>query len=151
PGARRLAAGAGAARQRACPAPARKASVVSPSPVYVLEDVRQAYAGRIVLHVERLHVEAGEVLGLVGPTGAGKSTLLRLLAGLEPPVSGRASFFGHPLSRLSQEMRRRVTLVFQRPLLLGGSVRANVAYGLRLRGSRRPDGRVEAALKQLGL
>jgi tungstate transport system ATP-binding protein len=49
------------------------------------------------------------------------------------------------------EVRRRLTLVFQRPLLLAGTARANVEYGLRL---RRDPGRVERAaaiLERMGL
>jgi tungstate transport system ATP-binding protein len=46
---------------------------------------------------------------------------------------------------------RRVTTVFQRPLLLNRSVQANVTYGLRLRGQRNSSQRVEAALEEVGL
>jgi tungstate transport system ATP-binding protein len=120
---------------------------------YELEDVAQNYGGRVVLQIQRLEVAAGEVLGLLGPTGAGKSTLLRLLAGLEVPASGRLVYSGHRLGSraLPAEVRRGVTLVFQRPLLLSGTVRANVEYGLRLRGLGRCAERVRAVLDRLGL
>jgi tungstate transport system ATP-binding protein len=48
-------------------------------------------------------------------------------------------------------LRRKVTTVFQRPLLLNRSVSANVAYGLGVRGERNTDSRVESALDQVGL
>ncbi len=121
--------------------------------LYTLEAVAKDYAGRPVLRIDRLEVRAGEVLCLVGPTGAGKSTLLRLLAGLEPPGSGSVRFEALRLAgqELPPDVRRRVTLVFQRPLLLAGSVRANVEYGLRLRGRGRHHGRAEKMLERLGL
>ena len=123
-------------------------------PVYELADVGQVYGPRTVLNVPALCVEKGEVLAIVGPSGAGKSTLLRLLGFLEAPSHGRLAFEGHWLARgetppLAQ--RRRVAMVFQRPLLLSGSVAANVAYGLRVRGCRDARTRVEAMLAQMGL
>jgi tungstate transport system ATP-binding protein len=121
--------------------------------VYQLQDVEKQYAGRAVVQVARLEVLPGEVLCLVGPTGAGKSTLLRLLAGLEQPSGGvllfgdrRLDGQGFPLA-----VQRRITMVFQRPLLLKGTVQANVEYGLRLRGVGRPSARAQEVLMRLGL
>jgi tungstate transport system ATP-binding protein len=89
----------------------------------------------------------------VGPTGAGKSTLLRLLAGLEPPTSGVLRFGDHRLDgqALPLAVQRRTTMLFQRPLLLAGTVQANVEYGLRLRGVGRPSARAQDVLGRLGL
>jgi tungstate transport system ATP-binding protein len=126
---------------------------MSATAAYRLEDVAQNYGGRPVLHINRLEVAAGEVLGLLGPTGAGKSTLLRLLAGLEAPAAGTLAYVGHRHDgqALPWKVRRRVTLVFQRPLLLSGTVRANVEYGLWLRGLGRCPEQVQAVLDRLGL
>ncbi len=125
---------------------------MSAEALYHLDGVSHHYGGPAVLLLERLEVRAGEVLCLVGPTGAGKSTLLRLLAGLEAPAAGALRFAGHRLGDrgLPLEVRRRVTLLLQRPVLLAGTVRANVEYGLRLRG-RRDAQRVQALLDRLGL
>jgi tungstate transport system ATP-binding protein len=121
--------------------------------LYRLEGVTRRYGGRPALAIDRLEVGAGEVLALVGPTGAGKSTLLRLLAGLESPDAGRLWFGERRLDGrgLPLAERRRLTLVFQRPLLLAGTVRANLEYGLRLRGRRQCAEQVRAALDRLGL
>ncbi len=122
--------------------------------IYQLREVTKGYNGRRVLRVDSLDIRRGEVFALVGPSGAGKSTLLRLLNFLEPPTSGCIRFLGaefRPGRPMSQKLSRRVTTVFQRPLLLNRSVRANVSYGLRLRGLRNSAGRVEAALEQVGL
>jgi tungstate transport system ATP-binding protein len=126
---------------------------VSTPPLYKLDGVTHRYGGRSVLEISRLEVHAGEVVCLVGPTGAGKSTLLRLLAGLERPSAGRLGLGENRLHErdLPLEVQRRLTLVFQRPLLLAGTVRANVEYGLRLRGLGRSRPRVEAVLSRLGL
>jgi tungstate transport system ATP-binding protein len=125
--------------------------------LYRLRSVSKVYNGRQTLALEELEIKRGEVLALVGPSGAGKSTLLRLLNFLEEPSAGTVGFDGHeyalgrgaPLS-----VRRRVTTVFQRPVLLQRTVEANVEYGLRLRGGARPRGateRVDRTLQEVGL
>jgi tungstate transport system ATP-binding protein len=120
---------------------------------YQLDGVTRCYGERTVLRIDRLDIRRGEVLGLVGPTGAGKSTLLRLLAALEPPTSGSLRFGDHRLdhAQVPVDVLRRITLVFQRPLLLSGSVRANVEYPLRLRGLRGDRDKIQNALDALRL
>src|SRR2546421_665243 len=99
--------------------------------LYHLTGVTKSFGGPPVLSLDRLEVFAGEVLCLVGPTGSGKSTLLRLLSTLEAPTTGQLRFAGHGVNGqdLPLEVQRRVTLVFQRPLLLSGTVRANIEFG----------------------
>jgi tungstate transport system ATP-binding protein len=122
--------------------------------VYRLQNVSKEYEGRRVLQVENLKIERGEVFAMVGPSGAGKSTLLRLLNFLEPPSSGRIRFLDVEFTAnqpMSLKYRRRVTTVFQRPTLLNRSVQANVGYGLKLRGLRHSEDKIEKALEQVGL
>lgn len=123
---------------------------------YVLENIRQTYGERTVLDVPSLTINAGEILALVGPSGAGKSTLLRLLALLENPAEGRLrlELDGQTTNPEVAPLaaRRKVTMAFQRPLLLQRTVAANVAYGLRLRGDTPGDAaRVDEALARVGL
>jgi tungstate transport system ATP-binding protein len=119
--------------------------------LYQLRGVTRAYGRRRVVDVEALDIERGEILCLVGPSGSGKSTLLRLLNFLEPPTAGTILFDGQPVPPDPPlDLLRRVTTVFQRPILLNRSVRDNVAYGLRLRGLSL-DGRVDEALDRVGL
>lgn len=119
--------------------------------IYRIMDLKQVYAGRAVLEIESLEVNAGEILGLVGPSGAGKSTLLRLMNFLESPTSGQIVFRNQALNgHVDLDVRRQVTTVFQRPVLLHASVRANVGYGLALRGERSSD-RVDEMIALVGL
>jgi len=116
-----------------------------------LTDVRHRYGARTVLDIAHLRIARGETLGIIGPSGAGKSTMLRLLQGLERPSEGLVQQNGFPLSiPVPLALMRRVTTVFQRPLMLDRSVRDNVAFGLRLRGRRDAEA-VEALLDRLGL
>jgi tungstate transport system ATP-binding protein len=123
-------------------------------PIYQLRSIAKEYNGRRVLHVEHLDIHRGEIFALVGPSGAGKSTLLRLLNFLEPPASGSVHFLGAEFSAsqpMPLRLRRRVTTVFQRPILLNRSVYANASFGLRLRGQRDAARQIQMALEQVGL
>jgi tungstate transport system ATP-binding protein len=81
---------------------------------------------------------------VVGPNGAGKSTLLMALHGLIAPSAGVVD--GVP-------ERPRLALVFQRPVMLRRSVRANVEHALRIAGVPGAERlrRAEAALADMGL
>ncbi len=104
-----------------------------------------------MLDIEQLTISRGETFAIVGPSGAGKSTLLRLLNFLEAPTAGVILFDGQPVPPDPPlTLLRRVTTVFQRPILLNRSVRDNVAFGLRLRGLSL-DGRVDETLDRVGL
>ncbi|MCB2173545.1 phosphate ABC transporter ATP-binding protein [archaeon] len=127
---------------------------MSKSKIYTLQNVHKRYGERQVLQIESLDIFQGEVLGIVGPSGAGKSTLLRLLNFLETPTSGTVQFHQERFEagrEMPLEMRRKVTTVFQRPMLLERSVYENVNYGLRLRGNRDGKQRVQTSLEQVGL
>lgn len=119
---------------------------------YTLSGVRQCYGERCVVDVESLEVRTGEILGIVGPSGAGKSTLLRLLNFLEMPTDGQISYLGNPMGPdLPLSVKREITTVFQRPMLLRRSVTANVRIGLRIRGSASNDNAADRWLDRLGL
>jgi tungstate transport system ATP-binding protein len=122
--------------------------------IYRLSGLTKAYGERVVLNIDALDIGRGEIFALVGPSGAGKSTLLRLLNFLEAPTEGSIEFDGvvyRPGGEMSLELKRRVTMVFQRPLLLDRSVWDNVTYGLRLRGQRNASQQVVEALEEVGL
>lgn len=123
--------------------------------LYTLEAVEQIYGTRTVLRIPSLTIQQGEILTLIGPSGAGKSTLLRLLALLEPPARGNlsAQFDGQPVTYANASIadRRRVAMVFQRPVLLSRSVRANVAYGLQLRGQSNTQVCIDETLRRVAM
>ena len=88
-------------------------------PLYQLTNIEQWYNGRPILNIPHLAIQRGEILAIVGPSGAGKSTLLRLLNFLEQPSQGQITFDNQPVTAdLPLAQRRRVTTVFQQPLLL---------------------------------
>jgi tungstate transport system ATP-binding protein len=119
-------------------------TVIKAQVLYRVQSVEKHYEKhhnkRTVLNLPALEVYEGETLAVVGPSGAGKSTLLRLLGLLEPPSSGQLSLHTdegeYTFTNAPIAIRRRVATVFQTPILLSRSVRANIAYSLRLRGTR---------------
>ncbi|MEN8098568.1 MAG: ATP-binding cassette domain-containing protein [Chloroflexota bacterium] len=116
--------------------------------------IQKEYEQRRVLHIHELDIYPHEMLAVVGPSGAGKSTLLRLLNFLEPPSEGTIEFKGHVVdrsTRVGTDVRRLITTVFQRPLLVRGSVIKNVLLGLRFRGDPDGDEMAMRALEQVGM
>ncbi|HNU36409.1 MAG TPA: phosphate ABC transporter ATP-binding protein, partial [Methanomassiliicoccales archaeon] len=94
-------------------------------------------------------VRQGEVMAVVGPSGAGKSTLLRCLNRLNEISSGDVEFKGTPLRTLDPlDLRRRVGMVFQIPVMFEGSVKENIDYATSLGG---PEAAAEELLVRVGL
>ena len=76
----------------------------------------------------------GKLTVLAGPSGCGKTTLLRLIAGLEKPNSGSMSIGGRPADALPPH-QRNVAMAFQDHALYPHmTVRANLAFPLKMRG-----------------
>jgi len=110
--------------------------------------------GRDVLHIDFLELQRGETLTIVGPNGAGKSTLLLALARLLRPSGGEILYEGKSLKQWNElEYRRKISFVFQAPLLMDMTVEQNVALGLKFRGTPREETqeRVQKWMKQLGV
>jgi tungstate transport system ATP-binding protein len=125
------------------------------SAIYTLSGVQHCYGERTVLRIDSLSIDNGEWLCIIGPSGAGKSTLLRLLALLETPSQGTVCLHinGQDVSQANATIddRRLISMAFQHPILLTRSVRDNVAYGLRARGWKNVDERVETILERVGM
>lgn len=104
-------------------------------PVISIEGLRVEQGDNFSLAITSLELQPRRIYALTGPNGAGKSTLLRTLALLTPPQQGRIGFAA-AAGQGRAHQRRRVTLVEQSPYLLAGTVYANLAFGLKLRGIR---------------
>ena len=105
-----------------------------------------------------LHIERGEVFGIIGHSGAGKSTLLRLINRLEEPSGGRIDIDGVDVTALGadglRQFRQQVGMIFQHfNLLSSKTVAANVGMPLKLAGvpAKEIEQRVAALLERVGL
>jgi len=120
-----------------------------------LDRLSKTYEGqdRPALSEFSLDVAAGEFLVLVGPSGCGKSTALRSIAGLEVPDTGSVWIGGKDVTE-TPPRDRNIAMVFQNYALYPHmSVYDNLAFGLKLRKTPKPeiDARVKEAAALLGL
>jgi len=99
-----------------------------------LEDLRRTYGSVHALDGLSLTLAPGELVALLGPSGCGKTTALRILAGLDEPTSGRVVVGGRDLTSVPAN-KRDMGMVFQAYSLFPHlTSRANVEFGLKLRG-----------------
>jgi ABC-2 type transport system ATP-binding protein len=105
------------------------------SPVVAIDHVTRRYGRVLAVNDVSLQVNAGEVLGLLGPNGSGKTTLLRLVTGYLSPTFGRITVTGHDTVRQPMEARRRIGYVPESVPLYGHMrVREFLRFMARLRG-----------------
>ncbi len=102
---------------------------------------------RTILDRVAFRLEAGRRTVVLGANGAGKSVLLRTLHGLIAPAGGSIRWGG------SEARPARQALVFQRPVMLRRSARANLTYALAVNGYARAERerRAGEALERVGL
>jgi len=135
---------------------------------FEINDLSLGYSdGTESLKQVSLHIPANSITVLFGPAGGGKSTLLRVLNRLNDladvvHISGQVQIFdqaGSAVDILDPKLdvialRRRVAMVFARPIVLPMSIRENLTYGLKLAGIRsqtRLEAAVETSLQQAAL
>jgi len=119
-----------------------------------IEHLIHLYNHKEVLNIPSLSFDKGRIYALVGPNGAGKTTLMFILSLLLKPTSGRVVYRGTEIMvEHSQEMRGRITMLFQDPVLFNTSVQDNVEYGLKIqkKGSDERHKRAEECLEMVGL
>jgi ATP-binding cassette subfamily B protein len=110
-----------------------RALPVPPRGDVVFEEVRFAYPTRPqVFAVDDVSftVRAGEKVAVVGPSGAGKSTLFHLLLRFYDPASGSIALDGVPVREADpRDVRARIALVPQDPVVFAASARENIRFG----------------------
>lgn len=92
------------------------------------------YGTRELFNIEELKVQEGDSLHLSGDNGAGKTTLMKILAGLDKPCSGEVAVTPNMKSKWSTRLHPKVVYLHQTPYIFSGTVAANLAYGLKLKG-----------------
>ncbi len=131
------------------------------SPVLSLNNVQftlQGNAGPVpILKGISLNVEAGESIGLTGPSGSGKSSLLMLMGGLESVTGGSITALGQDLTKMNEDAlarfrRNNMGVVFQSfHLIPTMTALENVATPLELAGDRDAFKKAKAELEAVGL
>jgi simple sugar transport system ATP-binding protein len=102
-----------------------------------LREITKSFGRVYALGGVSLHVDRGEVLGLIGDNGAGKSTLIKILAGVVKPTSGEIIVRGRPVSGWNAARSRQagIETVFQdRALAVQQSIVRNIFMGRELSG-----------------
>lgn len=126
----------------------------------IIEDLNLVYSDGVEsLHDVSVNVVANAVNVFFGPAGGGKSSLLRALNRLNDladvrTLSGKVLFHGQNILDPDVDvinLRRKIGMVFSRPVTLPLSIYENVAYGLRLMGENRKACLDEAVEKALHL
>ena len=123
-------------------------------PVIVAEQLTKWYGPRLAVDHISLEVQAGEVMGLLGPNGSGKTTILRILTGYLRPSAGTARIAGLDVVNDSLAARARVGYVPEDVPLYGWmGVREFLTFMARLKGLERraAAGAVDAAIERLAL
>jgi len=119
------------------------------------ERLSKRYGEKEILREISISIRDREIFGLIGPSGSGKSTLLRLLDLIEMPTRGTLSILGEDaLARDARfRIRRRMAMLYQKPVIFNRTVFENIALGMRYRNESQAniDERVRGALQDIGL
>lgn len=102
------------------------------SPLYELKGISKAFGRIEALKNVDMHVNTGEIVGLVGDNGAGKSTLIKILSGLYPPDSGIICYRGREIKIGSYRDSQAIgiaTIYQERALVDSVSIYRNIFMG----------------------
>jgi len=104
--------------------------------VIVAKEIETRFGDNVVHDGLSLHINKGEIYGLLGPSGCGKSTLMREMIMLQAYAGGSMQVLGYDLNSISstaaQELRQRSGVLFQSSALFTSlSVAENIAISLK--------------------
>ena len=131
----------------------KRSSLLTP-PSVLLQNVSFAYPDDSrdklpSLDSIKLSLNGGTSVGVIGPSGAGKSTLIDIMLGLHSPTSGEVTIGGMSPQEYRRHFPGAVSYVPQKPGLVAGSLRDNVALGVA--ADEIDEDRINIALEQSGL
>ena len=106
-----------------------------------------------ILDMDHAESPEGETTAVVGPSGGGKTTFLKMLNRILSPDQGRIDYLGRPLEEYEPvELRRRVVMLAQTPVVFPGTIRDNLAAGCRFAEREDPGNEeMEKALAEVEL
>jgi len=103
------------------------------SNLFSIEDVCFDIEGKVILSKINVAIDNFGITGIIGPSGSGKSTFLRLLNKLISPTQGIVKFKDSDIAEMkSQDLRKEIGMVLQRPFLFKGTVKSNLLYGPKI-------------------
>ena len=101
--------------------------------LFSIEDVCFDIEGKVILSKINVAIDNIGITGIIGPSGSGKSTFLRLLNKLISPTQGIVKFKDSDIAEMkSQDLRKEIGMVLQRPFLFKGTVKSNLLYGPKI-------------------
>jgi ABC-2 type transport system ATP-binding protein len=122
-----------------------------PESVVLTENLTRRFGEFTAVDRVSFEVQAGEIVGYLGPNGSGKTTTIRMLLGLLQPSEGRATVLGFDAFRQSEEVRARAGYMSQKFALYDDlSVLENLAFYGGVYGIREK-GRIAETLALVGL
>jgi ABC-2 type transport system ATP-binding protein len=83
-------------------------------PVISVQNLTRRFGDFVAVDHINFEVQAGEVVGYLGPNGSGKTTTIRMLLGLLKPSDGKATVLGYDVFKQSEEIRARVGYMSQK-------------------------------------
>lgn len=104
-------------------------------PLLEVRNLEVKKGGVKILDIPSLSINKGETLSIIGPNGAGKTTLLQTLSYLIRSFNGEIFYMGKKIDSNQSifDYRRKISIVFDEPLLFDTTVFNNVALGLKIR------------------
>lgn len=109
-----------------------------------IENISLAFGNKQVLKNVSFDIKKNSIVALIGPSGCGKSTLLRCINRMhdgnhDAKISGTVYLDGQDIYGKQvdvNKIRQRIGMVFQKPNPFPKSIEANIAYGLKINGTR---------------